>query len=441
MVFGGVLSLGFGCSKSEEAATTAATTSTGAGGNTAECNQDNFKEKCGAGDECGFPSCAQGKCGKIFAAKGAKCKIGAGVVCDGAGKCVEMHCTDGVADADEIDVDCGGTCMPCKLNQACTKNEECLSGHFGIASGAGGAGGSAMKLGTCKPCADDSDCNSDKYCDTSQSPRVCVKKKAQGEACDLDKKCATGNCIDGFCCDSKCAGGCDTCSKAAGASADGTCTVLAKGAAGSGCASYVCDGTAPACPTKCSGDGDCAKASLCDDQMHCVVEPTINGCLRSKAIDVSAEASPFNISYASSANPASFNATIKGMATQLSFPICLKIKATQQVNFCVNPPTCSMAAPQGGPLMAGGVVDMDGVAAYDKLSPIQPLCFSGTYDPNNGACYTGGKWACGGAGVPSCNNASQNAFSAAKMLSFPYSYPFFNNSNKTTQTGALYVVP
>jgi hypothetical protein len=52
-------------------------------------------------------------------------------------------------------------------------------------------------------------------------------------ACRLPADCATGFCVDGVCCDSSCGGGvttdCTACSKAAGASSDGTCGFVVDG--------------------------------------------------------------------------------------------------------------------------------------------------------------------------------------------------------------------
>jgi hypothetical protein len=39
------------------------------------------------------------------------------------------HCTDGIKDDGESDVDCGGTCgMTCKTGKSCTSATDCISG-------------------------------------------------------------------------------------------------------------------------------------------------------------------------------------------------------------------------------------------------------------------------------------------------------------------------
>jgi alpha-tubulin suppressor-like RCC1 family protein len=61
--------------------------------------------------------------------------------------------------------------------------------------------------------------------DACDSEGNCVKK--QGSPCNAAAQCPGGNCVDGVCCDQKCSNGCEACSKALGATADGTCTMAA----------------------------------------------------------------------------------------------------------------------------------------------------------------------------------------------------------------------
>jgi MYXO-CTERM domain-containing protein len=59
------------------------------------------------------------------------------------------------------------------------------------------------------------------------------------------------------CCDAACAGNCQACTAAHGASADGTCATVAAHNAGRGqCGLYVCGGGTD-CPTICTTDADC----------------------------------------------------------------------------------------------------------------------------------------------------------------------------------------
>jgi subtilase family serine protease len=79
-----------------------------------------------------------------------------------------------------------------------------------------------------------------------------------GTACTSATQCATGFCVDGFCCNTACGNGattdCQACSIAAGAAANGTCVNLpsthaCRAAAGPCDAVETCTGTSAICPT------------------------------------------------------------------------------------------------------------------------------------------------------------------------------------------------
>jgi len=106
-------------------------------------------------------------------------------------------CTNSVQDGDETDVDCGGSCPPCFNGSACLAASECQS----------------------------------------------------------------GNCVDGYCCNSACTGSCDSCSLAG---SEGSCGLTPAGSAGDpSCSPYVCDGGFASCPAICSSDADCAAGNVC----------------------------------------------------------------------------------------------------------------------------------------------------------------------------------
>jgi hypothetical protein len=97
---------------------------------------------------------------------------------------------------------------------------------------------------------------------------------ALGTPCGVAGDCRSGFCVDGLCCDSACGGGavdCLACSVANGATADGTCSLLAAGAvcrpaAGSCDVAEACSGIDAGCPpdvavsdgTACDDGGTCA---------------------------------------------------------------------------------------------------------------------------------------------------------------------------------------
>lgn len=73
-----------------------------------------------------------------------------------------------------------------------------------------------------------------------------VANKHQGDPCGPDDVCDTGNCVDGYCCDSPCTGQCQACDIS---TVLGTCTT-------------VSDGTPHGMRAACNGTGTCG--GLCD---------------------------------------------------------------------------------------------------------------------------------------------------------------------------------
>ncbi|MBI3182520.1 MAG: hypothetical protein HYZ28_10275, partial [Myxococcales bacterium] len=85
-----------------------------------------------------------------------------------------------------------------------------------------------------------------------------------GTPCTSGTDCASGFCADGVCCDTACGGACDACSVAAGASADGACTLLGNAmmcrASADVCdVAESCTGASAACPV----DGFASSTTVC----------------------------------------------------------------------------------------------------------------------------------------------------------------------------------
>ncbi|WP_437521481.1 kelch repeat-containing protein [Sorangium sp. So ce726] len=108
---------------------------------------------------------------------------------------------------------------------------------------------------------------------TATASAVLFRERSQlGAACETDSDCGSGSCADSVCCDAPCAGPCDACAAASGASQDGACTPLSGVACddadacvvGGVCEAGACvDGAAAPDGTPCS-DGDvCSAASAC----------------------------------------------------------------------------------------------------------------------------------------------------------------------------------
>ena len=118
-------------------------------------------------------------CGTTPAALGATCTDNGGVVCDGTGVCVADHCADGVKDADETDVDCGGVdCTTCADGQKCLTASDCTDQVCG-----------GMLTGNCTTACT---CNAPTCMDGVQNGQE-TDKDCGGPVCDAaGKTCALG---------------------------------------------------------------------------------------------------------------------------------------------------------------------------------------------------------------------------------------------------------
>jgi hypothetical protein len=137
-------------------------------------------------------------CGSTSAPVGVACTNDGGVVCDGKGGCTPSHCMDGTQDADETDVDCGGSCGPtCKdtsPQQHCMVGGDCVNGvcasmlcqpptcSDGVKNGSETdvdcGGGSYMGAAACAPCPDTKHCAVNADCANTfcfgTNPGTCV---------------------------------------------------------------------------------------------------------------------------------------------------------------------------------------------------------------------------------------------------------------------------
>jgi hypothetical protein len=166
---------------------------------------------------------------------GAPCSTpGGGVVCDGAGQCVEClddsvcgldrtcpagkcvpasGCSDGRLDGDETDVDCGGSCTPCPATRDCTTDAECATlacdrllphrclrdhcadHHLNADETDNDCGGSCKPCDTFGRCKVNADCSSG-YCDPLRDNRclgpTCLDGVKDYPESDVD--CGGGTC-------------------------------------------------------------------------------------------------------------------------------------------------------------------------------------------------------------------------------------------------------
>ncbi|NUQ71957.1 MAG: protein kinase [Polyangiaceae bacterium] len=145
-------------------------------------------------------------------------------------------CSDRIRNNTETDVDCGGQCPPCSVQQACRAASDCRS--FVCASGTCRAcgrpedcpRGMACRAGACVwvssasdagPSEPARDASSDTSMDASTDASVSTEQledagpssgsKKNGEKCAVMNECQSGFCIDGVCCNSACTGTCVAC--------------------------------------------------------------------------------------------------------------------------------------------------------------------------------------------------------------------------------------
>jgi hypothetical protein len=107
-------------------------------------------------------------------------------MCDeSANMCIDT-CQDEIKNGDETDVDCGGSCDPCNLGQACLVSADCTEG--------------TCEEGVCTiivaPSCEDGLQNGDETdVDCGGTCGPCE----EGESCNVDADCAVGTCDSGIC--------------------------------------------------------------------------------------------------------------------------------------------------------------------------------------------------------------------------------------------------
>ncbi len=209
---------------------------------------------------------------------------------------------------------CNGTDKGCKFaatTVACSANA-CAAGvetHASTCNGAGKCGDVIKPCGdftcgttACKTsCTVKADCtNPAHFCEAGK----CIPQQATGSPCARDEACATGICVDGICCETKCDGQCQACDVPGQAgkcvaikgkphglradcdkdatdsckskSCDGTNTASCAATVGP-CSPYACDDGEKVCKKACATDVDCGTGYECDKTAKCV--PRTSKCI------------------------------------------------------------------------------------------------------------------------------------------------------------------
>jgi hypothetical protein len=112
--------------------------------------------------------------------------------CNSSNMCAESGCDDGIKNGDETDVDCGGSCDKCENDEDCKEDSDCKSGKCDSAL--------EICIGTdaCSNNRFDEDKETDVDCG-GYCAEVKDKKCSQGDDCEKNSDCSSGNCDDGKC--------------------------------------------------------------------------------------------------------------------------------------------------------------------------------------------------------------------------------------------------
>jgi hypothetical protein len=228
-------------------------------------------QTCAAGGQCASGFCVDGVCcdgmcaGTCFACTAAKKGGGADGACgvisvgtDPDNECAATSAstcgTDGVCDG-------AGACQDWAVGTVCV-NSFCSSAttltNAHTCNGTGTCTTPGVTTQDCTPykcatgactttCSADTDCATNNHCNATN---ICLANFANGTACSRNGECAFGNCVDGFCCNSTCAGLCQACSAAKkGTGANGTCGSIIAGS---------------------DPDNECAGAMVCNGAGGCI---------------------------------------------------------------------------------------------------------------------------------------------------------------------------
>jgi hypothetical protein len=208
---------------------------------------------------CKTNTCTSHTCGTMPAQQGMACE-GTNHVCDGNGNCVSMHCMDGVKDADETDVDCGGaSCAPCGDGKKCLHGTDCVNK---VCTGADGGTEGLCALPSCSDGQQngnetDVDCGGTAYMEAPDAGIADAGPFAACSPCANGKKCA----VPADCTSQECTSmTCSTLAAGAACTADVQCTSGVCGVSHTGhCCTAACSPTVAACgATDCDTSGACA---------------------------------------------------------------------------------------------------------------------------------------------------------------------------------------
>lgn len=194
---------------------------------------------CSSGGQCDSGFCVDGVCcnstctGGCKACSTAKKGSGADGTCGNVsgGLDPDSDCGDQGAASCGTNGSCdgGGGCALYASGTSCA-SQVCSGSTQSNSKTCNGSGSCTGTTTNCSPylCSGNScggSCTSNAHCVSGYScvNGNCGTLKGNGSACGSGAECSSGHCVDGFCCNTACAGSCQACSAAKSGGTNGTC--------------------------------------------------------------------------------------------------------------------------------------------------------------------------------------------------------------------------
>jgi hypothetical protein len=170
-----------------------------------------------------------------------------GASCAFGSQCASNYCADGVC----CDAACLDGCEACNLSGfegTCTNHERGSDPEDACGDYNCSGDGECLDAGYESDgniCTDHLDCKPDFFCRVVGLPdgsqySTCSPGRTNGEFCNSSLECASGQCVEGVCCDTACDGDCESCALPGSM---GACTTVGRGTdPKDACGNYNCDG-------------------------------------------------------------------------------------------------------------------------------------------------------------------------------------------------------
>lgn len=201
------------------------------------CNSGGARD-CDDGRGCTTDTCdeADNECDNVL--QGGRCLVGSSCRSDGETNssdpcevCDPGASTTGWSPA-PVGTRCGASscAMGEQIDRVCDDSGSCTSAMTPCGFG------TCHDATFCATCRVDADCPDGAYCSATE----CVLAAPSGSVCDRDRRCISGECVEGLCCDTACDGPCEACDALLNR---GTCTPFPAGTdPQAACGTSTCDG-------------------------------------------------------------------------------------------------------------------------------------------------------------------------------------------------------